>query len=55
MEMKHQRLCEIEQFVYREARLLDQRRFHEWIELLTDDVHYWMLVRTSRYHRGGRG
>ena len=33
---------EVEQFLYREARLLDERRFHEWLELLTDDVHYWM-------------
>lgn len=40
---------EIEQFLYREARLLDQRRFHEWLDLLTDDVHYWMPVRTTRY------
>ena len=49
--MNHQRIREIEQFLYREARLLDQRRFHEWIELLTDDVHYWMPVRTSRYEK----
>jgi 3-phenylpropionate/cinnamic acid dioxygenase small subunit len=40
---------EIEQFLYREARLLDDRRFHEWLELLTDDVHYWMAGRTNRY------
>jgi 3-phenylpropionate/cinnamic acid dioxygenase small subunit len=40
---------EVEQFLYREARLLDARRFHEWLELLTADVRYWMPVRTSRY------
>jgi len=28
--------------VYREARLLDEKRFDEWLELLTRDVHYWM-------------
>ena len=28
---------EVEQFLYREARLLDERRFHEWLQLLTDD------------------
>jgi len=33
-------LREIEQFLYREARLLDNRRFREWIELFTDDVRY---------------
>src|SRR5437870_8337857 len=42
---------EVEQFLYREARLLDERRFHEWLELLTDDVHYWMAARTNRYPR----
>ena len=40
---------EVEQFLYREARLLDERRFHEWLELLTDDVRYWMGSRTNRY------
>lgn len=33
---------EIEQFLYREAELLDTRRFNEWIELVAEDVHYWM-------------
>src|SRR6267143_417193 len=42
---------EVEQFLYREARLLDERRFHEWLELMTDDVHYWMAARTNRYPR----
>ena len=40
---------EVEQFLYREARLLDERRFHEWLELLADDVHYWMGSRSNRY------
>ena len=29
-------------FVYREARLLDEKRFDEWYALLADDVRYWM-------------
>lgn len=33
---------EIEQFLYREAELLDTRRFSEWIELVAEDIHYWM-------------
>jgi ethylbenzene dioxygenase subunit beta len=33
---------EVEQFLYREARLLDERRLHEWLELFTDDARYWM-------------
>ena len=42
---------EIEQFLYREARLLDERRFDEWLDLLTDDVRYWMASRSNRYPR----
>ena len=45
---------EVEQFLYREARLLDDRRFHEWLELFTDDVHYWMGARTNRYPRSSK-
>jgi 3-phenylpropionate/cinnamic acid dioxygenase small subunit len=45
---------EVEQFLYREARLLDERRFHQWLELLTDDIHYWMPVRTSRYPKSSK-
>ncbi len=29
-------------FVYREARLLDERRFDEWYELFTEDAFYWV-------------
>jgi 3-phenylpropionate/cinnamic acid dioxygenase small subunit len=29
-------------FVYREARLLDEKRFDEWYELFTEGAHYWM-------------
>jgi len=39
----------VEQFLYREARLLDERRFHEWVELFTEDVHYWMPMHSNRY------
>ena len=42
---------EVEQFLYREARLLDERRFDEWLALLTDDVRYWMAGRANRYPR----
>ena len=30
------------QFVIREARLLDEKRFDEWYELFTEDGHYWV-------------
>jgi 3-phenylpropionate/cinnamic acid dioxygenase small subunit len=42
---------EVEQFLYREARLLDERRFDEWLGLLTDDIRYWMAARSNRYPR----
>ena len=29
-------------FVLREARLIDQHRFEEWLDLFTEDGHYWM-------------
>src|SRR3984885_850515 len=44
-------LREVEQFLYREARLLDERRFNEWLALLTDDIHYWVGARSNRYPR----
>src|ERR1700724_3197568 len=40
---------EVEQFLYREARLLDERRFHDWLQLFTDDVRYWMVTRSILY------
>jgi 3-phenylpropionate/cinnamic acid dioxygenase small subunit len=45
---------EVEQFLYREARLLDDRRFREWLELFTDDVRYWMAGRSNRYPKGSK-
>ncbi len=33
---------ELADFVYHEARLLDEKRFDEWYGLLTDDARYWM-------------
>jgi len=47
--MKDETLREVEQFLYREARLLDNRRFSEWLELFSDDVRYWMPTRSNRY------
>ena len=38
---------EIERFLYREADLLDERRYEEWLELFTEDVHYWMPLRRN--------
>jgi 3-phenylpropionate/cinnamic acid dioxygenase small subunit len=29
-------------FVYHEARLIDEQRFDEWLDLFTEDARYWM-------------
>jgi 3-phenylpropionate/cinnamic acid dioxygenase small subunit len=41
----------VEDFLYLEAELLDERRLREWLELLTDDVRYWMPVRHNPLER----
>ncbi len=41
----------VEQFYYREARLIDERRFDEWLELFADDLRYTMVTRSNRYPR----
>ena len=41
----------IEQFLYYEARLLDDRCFDEWYELLANDIHYFMPTRYNRLKR----
>ncbi|AOJ28182.1 MULTISPECIES: aromatic-ring-hydroxylating dioxygenase subunit beta [Burkholderia] len=33
---------ELAAFVYREARLLDERRYEDWLALYADDARYWM-------------
>jgi 3-phenylpropionate/cinnamic acid dioxygenase small subunit len=38
---------EIEDFLYREADLLDERRYDEWLSLLAEDVRYWMPMRRN--------
>ena len=39
---------EIEEFLYAEAELLDNRRYDEWLDLFTEDCHYWMPIRSTR-------
>ena len=42
---------EIEQFLYHESRVLDEHRFEEWYDLLTDDIRYFMPTRYNRLKR----
>jgi 3-phenylpropionate/cinnamic acid dioxygenase small subunit len=41
----------IEELLYLEAELLDERRLREWLELFTEDLHYWMPVRHNPMNR----
>jgi len=47
--MRDDVLRQVEQFLYREARLLDSRQFRRWIDLLADDLRYWIPMRSNRY------
>jgi 3-phenylpropionate/cinnamic acid dioxygenase small subunit len=38
---------EIEEFLYEEAALLDERHYTEWLALLTDDLAYFMPLRRN--------
>jgi len=38
---------QIEEFLYREAELLDERRYEEWLDLFTEDTHYFMPMRRN--------
>jgi 3-phenylpropionate/cinnamic acid dioxygenase small subunit len=38
---------EVEDFLYHEAELLDERRYEEWLELFTEDTHYFMPMRRN--------
>lgn len=35
-------LTQIEQFLYRETRFLDERQWEQWLECYSPDVEYWM-------------
>jgi 3-phenylpropionate/cinnamic acid dioxygenase small subunit len=38
---------ELAEFLYREAELLDERRYADWLGLLTEDIRYWMPMRRN--------
>jgi 3-phenylpropionate/cinnamic acid dioxygenase small subunit len=46
---KREVVHDIEQFLYWEARLLDECKFQDWLNLLTEDIRYWMPVMSRRY------
>ena len=44
----------VEDFLFEEAALLDDRRLHDWLGLFAETVNYRMPVRLSRIRVGGR-
>jgi biphenyl 2,3-dioxygenase beta subunit len=42
------RYFSVQHFLYEEARLLDERRFDEWLERCAPDIRYWMPAQTNR-------
>ena len=42
---------QVENFLYLEAELLDERKLREWLELFTDDARYWMPIRHNPLER----
>jgi 3-phenylpropionate/cinnamic acid dioxygenase small subunit len=44
---------EISQFLYHEARLLDENRFVQWLALVTPDISYRMPLRINREKKDG--
>jgi len=39
LDITHKTLTD---FIYAEARMLDEQCFDDWVKLFTDDGHYWM-------------
>ena len=42
---------EINEFLIHEAWLLDERKFHDWLDLLTDDLFYFMPRMKNRQRK----
>ena len=38
---------EVSEFLYEEAEILDERNFEDWLDLLTEDIRYWMPMRRN--------
>ena len=41
-------MSDVEAFVLREARLLDEQRYAEWLELFADDAVYWIPTQANQ-------
>ncbi|GAA5120065.1 aromatic-ring-hydroxylating dioxygenase subunit beta [Haloechinothrix salitolerans] len=43
----------VEDFLFEESALLDEGRFREWLELLTEDIHYIIPVQVTKERARG--
>lgn len=43
----------VEQFLYRQAELLDEKRWQDWVDLFAEDGVYWMPAEPSHTHWDG--
>jgi ethylbenzene dioxygenase subunit beta len=48
----HLQVC---RFLHREARLLDEERYEDWLGLFAQDARYWMPTVENRYRRDPAG
>lgn len=44
---------EVVDFLYKEAELLDEGRYREWLGMLTDDIRYQVPIRVTRERESG--
>lgn len=42
---------EVRKFLYREVRMFENEQYQEWLETLTEDIHYWMPGMQARYRK----
>jgi ethylbenzene dioxygenase beta subunit len=45
---------EVQQFLYREARINDAEKFRDWLDMLAEDIHYWIPYRYQRYRKDAK-
>ena len=52
--MQGDTLTSVQRFLYKEARLLDNREFRRWLDLLDEDLSYRMVSRRFRYQSSSK-
>jgi 3-phenylpropionate/cinnamic acid dioxygenase small subunit len=55
LRLRDPEYMDVLEFLYDEAALLDEDRLDQWLELLSEDITYFMPVRANRLRKDGRG